>query len=192
MNMYSPTRTFAQRVDRSVATLQRWDRDGVLKAKRTSTNRRYYTYDDYLAIIGQKPKEPKTVAYVRVSSPAQKPDLINQRMAVEQFCIASGKVVAEYLEDVGSGLNYKRKNFLHLMERVEQGEISEIVVAHKDRLVRFGFEFFEKLCQDHGCKIVVMNSEALSPEEEMVQDLLSIIHCSFPRKSNFSWAMDVG
>lgn len=51
------------------------------------------------------------------------------------------------------------------------------MIAHKDRLVRFGFEFFEKFCDDHGCKIVVMNTESLSPEEEMVQDLLLIVHC---------------
>ena len=64
-----------------------------------------------------------------------------------------------------------------LMERVERGEVSEIVVAHKDRLVRFGFEWFEKFCSDHGCTITVMNAESLSPEEEMTKDLLSIIHC---------------
>jgi predicted site-specific integrase-resolvase len=164
-------------VGRSVATLQRWDRDGILKAHRTHTNRRYYTHDDYLAVIGQQPKEPKTVAYIRVSSASQKQDLANQRKAVEQFCLASGRVVAEYLDDVGSGLNYKRKSFLHLMEQVEHGEISEIVVAHKDRLVRFGFEFFEKFCADHGCKIVIMNAESLSPEEEMVKDMFTIVHC---------------
>lgn len=143
----------------------------------TPTDRRYYTHDDYLSVIGQKPKERKVVAYVRVSSVAQTPDLVNQRAAVEQFCLASGRAVAEYLEDVGSGLDYKRKRFFELMESVDRGEISEIVVAHKDRLVRFGFEWFEKFAGDHGCKIVVMNAESLSPEEEMVQDLLSIIHC---------------
>jgi len=63
------------------------------------------------------------------------------------------------------------------MEKVERGEIAEIVVAHKDRLVRFGFEWFEKFCKDHGTTLVVMNAESLSPEEEMTKDLLSIIHC---------------
>ena len=87
------------------------------------------------------------------------------------------ELVEEKLEDMGSGLNYKRKSFLVLMEMVERGEVSEIVIAHKDRLVRFGFEWFEKFCLDHGCVIVVMNAETLSPEQEMTQDLLSIIHC---------------
>ena len=63
------------------------------------------------------------------------------------------------------------------MEKVERGEVSEIVIAHKDRLVRFGFEWFEKFCYDHGTSIVVMNAESLSPEAEMTKDLLSIIHC---------------
>lgn len=164
-------------IGRSVNTLQRWDREGVLRAKRTPTNRRYYTHEDYLTIIGGKPKERSIVAYLRVSSATQRPDLANQRAAVEQFCLASGRAVAEYLEDAGSGLNYKRKHFLELMEQVERDEISEIVVAHKDRLVRFGFEWFEKFAENHGAKIVVMNAESLSPEEEMVQDLLSIVHC---------------
>ena len=70
-----------------------------------------------------------------------------------------------------------KEAFLLLMEMVERGEVSEIVVAHKDRLVRFGFEWFDKFCNDHGTKIVVMNAESLSPQEEMTKDLLSIIHC---------------
>ncbi len=176
MDTYPP-RVFGRMIGRSVSTLQRWDREGVLKARRTPTNRRYYTHEDYLAVIGRKPKERKIVAYVRVSSAAQKPDLAKQRAALEQFCLASGRAVAEYLEDVGSGLNYERKRFLALMEAVERGEVSEIVVAHKDRLLRFGFEWLEKFVHDHGTEIVVMNAESLSPEEEMVQDLFSIVQC---------------
>lgn len=72
---------------------------------------------------------------------------------------------------------YRRKRFVALLEMAERGEIARIVIAHKDRLVRFGFEWFEKLCTDHGTEIVVMNHESLSPEQEMTQDLLSIIHC---------------
>ena len=101
----------------------------------------------------------------------------SQKIAVEQFCIATGRAVALALEDIGSGLNYRRKNFLLLLEMVERNEISEIIIAHKDRLVRFGFEWFEKFCADHGAKVTVMNAESLSPEEEMTKDLLSIIHC---------------
>ena len=173
---YSP-REFGSLVGRTTNTLQRWDRAGILKAHRTLTNRRYYTHEQYLEIVGQKAKQRKLVTYCRVSSSGQKKDLLSQQKAVEMFCIALGRTIDQKFEDIGSGLNYKRKSFMYLMEMVERGEISEIVVAHKDRLVRFGFEWFEKFCQDHGAKILVMNAESLSPEQEMTKDLLSIIHC---------------
>ena len=164
-------------VGRTVQTLQRWDREGILTAHRTITHRRFYTHDQYLQIIGKKATEKKIVTYCRVSSSGQKKDLENQKHAVEQFCIGAGKPVALWMQDIGSGLNYKRKNFTLLMEMVERGEVSEVVIAHKDRLVRFGYEWFEKFCVDHGTQLTVMNAETLSPEEEMTKDLLSIIHC---------------
>ncbi|MBN1888272.1 MAG: IS607 family transposase [Thermoflexales bacterium] len=172
-----PPREFGRLIGRTTQTLQRWDRLGILKAHRTPTDRRYYTHGQYLQIIGQKAQEQKIIAYCRVSSAGQKADLDSQKKAVEQFCIAAGKPVALWLQDIGSGLNYKRKNFVLLMEMVEHGEVSEIVIAHKDRLVRFGYEWFEKFCRDHGTILTVMNAETLSPEAEMTQDLLSIIHC---------------
>jgi putative resolvase len=173
---YSPKK-FGLLIGRTTNTLQRWDRKGILPAYRSVTGRRYYTHEQYLQVIGKKPKICKIVSYCRVSSSGQRKDLASQRKAVEDFCLASGRAVDEKFEDIGSGLNYNRKNFVKIMEMVEQGEIVELVIAHKDRLVRFGFEWFEKFCKDHGTKIVVMNAEALSPEEEMTKDLLSIIHC---------------
>lgn len=176
MKTYRP-HEFAKLISRTTQTLQRWDRVGILKAHRTPTNRRYYTHAQYLQVTGQKGGERQIVVYYRVSSAAQKADLASQKAALEQFCIAAGKRVGLWLQDIGSGLNYKRKNFVILMEMVERGEVSEIVIAHKDRLVRFGYEWFEKFCQDHGTILTVMNAESLSPEAEMTQDLLSIIHC---------------
>ena len=169
---------FAKLIGKSVQTLQRWDREGIFKAHRHKTNRRYYTHDQYLEYIGQKASpEKKNIVYYRVSSSGQKGDLENQKKAIEQFCIAQGIAVSEWLSDIGSGLNYTRKNFLSLMEMVERGEVAQIIVAHKDRFVRFGFEWFEKFCKNHGTIILIMNNESLSPTEEVTKDLLSIIHC---------------
>ncbi len=63
------------------------------------------------------------------------------------------------------------------MNRIERGEIVNLIVAHKDRLVRFGFDFFDIFAQEHGCEIVVVNQEQLSPQQEMVEDLMAIVHC---------------
>ena len=169
---------FAKLIGKSFQTLQRWDRERILKAHRSKTDRRFYTHDQYLEYIGQKAAADKeNIVYYRVSSSGQKGDLVNQKRALEDFCAASGIPVSQWLMDIGSGLNYNRKNFIVLMQMVERGEVSRIVVAHKDRFVRFGFEWFESFCKNHGTKIVVMNNESLSPEEEMMKDLLSIIHC---------------
>ena len=74
-------------------------------------------------------------------------------------------------------MNYNRKQFNQVLEEIEHGQINKLIVAHKDRLVRFGFEWFEAFAKRHGTKIEVMNHESLSPEAEMTKDLLSIIHC---------------
>jgi len=103
-SIYSP-KEFGLLVGKTTKTLQRWDREGILNARRTITNRRYYTHDQYLQITRQKGKRRKIVTYCRVSSASQKKDLLSQKDAVESFCIASGKAVDEKFEDVGSGLN---------------------------------------------------------------------------------------
>ncbi|MEG4169567.1 MULTISPECIES: IS607 family transposase [unclassified Microcoleus] len=81
------------------------------------------------------------------------------------------------IREIGSGMNFKRKKFIKLMERVGQREISEIVVAHKDRLCRFGFEFVEWYCSQNGCKITVLGKTDLSPHAELMQEFMSVMHC---------------
>ena len=177
-NIYS-VGEFAELVGRSVRTIQRWDYEGILVSQRTATNRRYYTQDQYNKVMGitPDPSRKKVVCYTRVSGGDQKNDLESQKAALGQFVIASGIAVDEWYSDIGSGLNYKRKNFNQILEGVEQREIGKIIIAHKDRWVRFGYEWFDEFCKRHDCEIVVINVEALSPEQEVVKDLLTIIHC---------------
>ena len=104
MGTYKP-KDFGALIGRTTSTLQRWDREGRLKAHRTPTNRRYYTHDQYLEYIGQKAdKDQRRMVYYRVSSSGQKDDLESQREALEQFCIAAGKPVDQWLKDIGSPL----------------------------------------------------------------------------------------
>lgn len=78
-------------------------------------------------------------------------------------------------------MNFRRKKFLGLMDAVDAGEVSTLILAHKDRLTRFGYEWLERFCQQHGCETWVLNQDHLSPEEELVQDLLTITHVFSPR-----------
>ena len=94
-------------------TLQRCDREGILEANRTPTDRRYYTYDQYLQFKGIKTQNDirQVVIYARVSTKNQKDDLQNQVSFLRQFCNARGIIVDQCMEEYGSGLNYNRKKW---------------------------------------------------------------------------------
>lgn len=168
---------FAKLINKSGSTLRRWDAQGILCPKRLPTNQRYYTDEDLKKILTIEHPNRKTIVYSRVSSSNQKNDLKSQIVSLETFCLNSGKTVDTWIDEVGSGLNYKRKKFLELISQIINNEIAEVIVAHKDRLTRFGFELIEYLAEQHNCKITVVNQVSLSPQQEMVEDLLSIVHC---------------
>ena len=169
----------SRKVGRCVKTLQRWDREGILPAKRTRTGRRYYEQIQIDEWLGkQVSATPRSLlAYCRVSSPAQKPDLKNQRGILAQFCAARGIANVDYVEEIGGGLNFKRPKFIALIDKICADEVAVLIIAHKDRLARFGFELLRHLCEAHGCELLVINDEKLSPEREMVEDLMTIVHC---------------
>ncbi len=175
--MFKP-HEFAEKMGVSVKTLQRWDNSGKLPAKRTPSGHRFYTENDLLIAQGLKPTEQnrKNIVYCRVSSNGQKPELKNQITAMETFCLNRGLAVDEWVSEIGGGLNFKRKKFLSIMMSMLQGEIAIIVIAHKDRMCRFAFEFIQELSNSVGCEIIVANQESLSPQQELVEDLMAIIH----------------
>ena len=161
---YKP-KDFAELLGISVKTLQRWDREGTLKANRTPTDRRYYTYDQYLQFkgINTENDQRQVVIYARVSTRNQKDDLQNQVAFLRQFCNAKGMIVDQCMEDYGSGLNYNRKKWNELLDGVMEQKIKTIIVTHKDRFIRFGYDWFEKFCMKFNTTIMVVNNEALSP-----------------------------
>ena len=72
--------------------------------------------------------------------------------------------------------NYNRKKWNQLLDEVMEQNIKTIIVTHKDRFIRFGYDWFEKFCMKFNTTIVVVNNEELSPQEELVQDIVSILH----------------
>ena len=174
---YKP-KDFAELLGVSVKTLQRWDRDGILKANRSPTDRRYYTYDQYLQFKGIQTENDirDIVIYARVSTRNQKDDLQNQVEFLKQFCNAKGIIVNQCIEDFGSGLNYNRKKWNKLLDEVMENKIKIIVISNKDRFIRFGYDWFEKFCEKFNTKIIIVNNETLSSNEELVQDIISILH----------------
>ena len=178
-NTYNTTQA-AKYLGFKVKTLQKWDREGrLIPAYRTKTNRRVYTQNQLDEFIGLQTRDIRTrvIAYCRVSSTAQKPDLVNQLEILKEYCSKTGLSEVEFISEVGGGLNFERKKFLEIMDAVERYEVKMLIIAHKDRLARFGFEYFRHFLSKHKCELVILNDEKMSPEQEMVEDLMTIIHC---------------
>ena len=172
--IYKP-KEFSELVNRSVNTLQRWDREGILIAHRTPTNRRYYTLEDYNKVMGIEVTQNQVyevIIYARVSNHSQKDDLKNQIKFLKEYANAKGYIISEVITDIGSGLNYQRKGFNSILYSDKK---QKILISYKDRFVRFGFDWFDKFLKSKGSEIEIVNNEDLSPQEEMVQDLISII-----------------
>ncbi|WP_114569842.1 IS607 family transposase [Exiguobacterium flavidum] len=170
---------FAELIGVSVKTLQRWDEEKTLIVNRNPKGRRFYTYgqyEEYMGIASDKSQSRKIVLYTRVSGYGQKDDMSNQVDFLRNYVNAKGIIPDEVIKDIGSGLNYKRKKWNILLDEVMDGKASHVYVTHKDRFVRFGFDWFESLLEKNGTKLIVVNNEDLSPQEELVQDLISIIH----------------
>ena len=170
---------FSEKVGVSISTLQRWDRTNVLKSRRTPTNQRYYTDEDLNKVLNldkETESKRKNVGYCRVSTQGQKQNLENQKEFVSIYSLSHGVILDEIYTDIGSGLDYKRQNWNKLLKQVESNEIDKIYLTYKDRFVRFGFEWFEDFCASHGTEIIVLNQKQTSPEAELTEDLLSILH----------------
>ncbi len=149
-------------------TLRYWEEQGKIKAIRTAGGQRRYDITTYTTgTTGDR----VIILYARVSSAKQKEDLQRQCEYLQ-----SKYPDGELVKEIGGGLNYKRKKMLTILERVMSGNVQSIVVTYKDRLARFGFDLLKWLCSQHSCEIVVLNKVELSPEQEMVEDLVSILH----------------
>lgn len=172
---------FSKLLNVKVKTLQKWDRDGVLKAYRTPTNRRFYLQSQYDNIIGKDSIESNDsrygVAYCRVSNSNQKDDLKNQIKYVEKYIEKNELSINKIYSEIGSGLNFKRKKWNKIIDKCIKGKISFIIISYKDRFVRFGFDWFKDfLKKNYDVDIIVIRDEKKSPQEELVEDLISIIH----------------
>ena len=158
-----------QRLGISYATLREYVKKGYIQPVVLETGKWRFREEDVERLMGIVRKR-KVVLYARVSN-TQRDDLINQVKYLEESVREYDRVIT----DVGSGLNVKRKGFIKLLRMILNNEVSKVVIAYPDRLVRFGFEIIEEVCKAHNCEIVVLNREDKTPERELIEDLISIL-----------------
>jgi len=112
----------------------------------------------------------KAIVYARVSSYQQKDDLDRQLKRLEEFANANGKIIYKSIKEIGSGLNDNRQKLNAILLKKDY---NEIIIEHKDRITRFGFNYIQMLCEEQGKKITIINQN--ENKNDLIQDFVSVI-----------------
>ena len=163
---YIPGRKASAQLGIHQNTLRRYADEGRIQTIRTASGQRRYDVDAFL----RESADAALVCYCRVSSAKQRDDLARQVAFMRERYPN-----AEIVSDIGGGLNFRRKGLVALLERLQRGDKLRIVVAHRDRLARFGFELIQWLAEQNGGGVVVLDNTDYSPEQELTEDILAIL-----------------
>src|SRR3990167_3309219 len=160
----------------SITTLRRWEMEGKMIPRRTASGHRRYDLTKLMPEMCHKMEiVRRTIAYARVSSHDQKTDLERQKQVLELYCARQGWTF-EVVADLGSGMNYHKKGLKRLLNDILGGRIGRLVIAHKDRLLRFGAELIFAICAAKNVEVVILNQgEDTTFEEDLAKDVLEII-----------------
>jgi len=168
---------FAKKIGKTQQTLRDWDKKKVLKpAYITAGKHRMYSEEQLYQVLQKTPAKRINIGYARVSAKHQKEDLKRQEELLEMYLTKQGKTF-KVISDIGSGMNYNKNGLKALLKEITLNEVDTVYIVYKDRLLRFGYELVEEICRLHNTKLEIINqSEERSTEEELVEDILNIIH----------------
>jgi len=161
----------------SYSTLRRWIKEGRIRAVQTIGGKYRIPESEVRRLLsGAVGGETRAVIYARVSSSDQRSDLERQIQYLTQYCTAKGYRVVDVLSDAASGLNTERRGLLKLFSYVVNRQVDVVVVAYRDRLTRFCFEYLEYFFKQYGARIeVVYGEEPKDAYQELVEDLIAIV-----------------
>ena len=170
MKHYKTPRETSEILGISIDRFRRLAENGTISTIRTPGGQRRYDVIGYLD--EQTGTDITTIGYCRVSGKGQSDDLASQVAYLQKHYPD-----AEIIKDYGSGINFKRRGLLSLLERILRGDKLRVIVAHRDRLARFGSEVIQLLVEQNGGEVVVLDETIYgSSEEEFTADLLAILH----------------
>lgn len=165
---------FSKEIGISINHLRLLHKTGELvPVKITKGGTRYYSDEQLNDYLGLDKKDKKVILYARVSTKQQKDELKNQIKNLKEYSYSKGYNF-EIISDIGSGINYKKEGLKKLLEKINNSEISKIVVLYKDRLISFGFELIEFLANINNIEIEIIDNTTIS-KEELTNDLIQII-----------------
>lgn len=176
---YIRVATIRKKYDISDTKLRSWANSQLVRIVKTPGGNRLYHAGDIESLFGQEETEKRRrICYCRVSSQHQKEDLKRQvELLKNRF------PEEEIIQDIGSGINYKKPGLQKLLGLVIENKVASITVVDKDRLCRFGFELFEQICRHYKTEILVLFPVSADGERELADDLLTIANVFVARKN---------
>lgn len=168
---------FAKEIGLSVQHLRKLHDDNILIPDViTKGGTRYYSDEQLQAYLNKNnpQQELPVILYARVSTQSQKEDLDKQLENLKSYALSKGYSF-EIITDIGSGINYTKQGLKQLIQKINNKEISKIVILYKDRLIRFGFELIEYLCELNNIDIEIIDNTTISTKTELTNDLIQII-----------------
>ena len=170
MKRWVTSKEFREQFQITSQNLWRWENVGKVKTK-VVNRKKFYLVED------STDNDRLNVIYCRVSNTKQKEDLERQERILREYCVANGFKPDKVISEIASGMNENRKGINDLIELIIEHKVDKVVISYKDRLTRFGFDYFKNLFLKYGTTIEVVN---LTKEEdfqtELTEDLISIIH----------------
>lgn len=160
-------------------TLTKYVKTGVIKATLQTNGDYDYDEESVLKKSGIDTTLRKCIIYGRVSTQKQKKDLENQLQILTEFANSNGYCVDKVYSDIASGLNFDRENFQKILFEVFDRKVKTLIIRDKDILSRVSFEMWKSLFHNFNCEIIVMNElqNNKSEEQEIFEDIISMIHC---------------
>lgn len=163
----------------SRSTLYNYTTAGKIRTTKLENGLNDYSDEDVYR-LANKSRERISVIYSRVLTTKQNNDLRNQKEMLSNFCINAGISIDRSFEDIASGISFeKRKDFFKMLDLILAYKVDKVVIAHKDRISRIGFELFKHLFAKFGTEIIVVSgigSEKLDTKE-ISEEITSLLHC---------------
>jgi len=178
---------FSKQIGVHPATVRKWECDGKITPILTHGKHRRYTQEHVLEFRNSDQSEDtaRVVAYCRISPNEPQPEKLEYQInALQMFALGRGLCDMEVLAEIGDGTDMQRPSFLQLIRLIAEGEVSTLILAHKDRLMSFGFEMFEYMANLRGCEIIALDIEQISSRDEIVDNLVSIVESFSERVEN--------
>lgn len=163
-------------------TIMLWRNNGTLPYTKINERKFLYKKEDIEKLLNleksNNQNKRKNIIYCRVSNQKQKDDLQKQKQLLTDYCNINGIIPNLILTEVASGMNENRSEFNKLIDLVVDNQVDKIYITYKDRLTRFGFDYFKNLFKKFNTEIVILNNpiNQNNLEQELTEDLISIIH----------------